>query len=104
MAGSSASDGGRILKAGWLAFGALISAAPVYAQAHDPLAPLPTPQPSSSQSIPSQPALPDSDSAPTQTFTIPQLPAQQPATPPAATQPQAQPAPPPVQVVAVPKD
>jgi soluble lytic murein transglycosylase-like protein len=82
----------------------LISAAPVYAQAQDPLAPLPTPQPSSSQPIPSQPALPDSDSAPPQTFTIPQLPAPQPATPPAATQQVVQPAPPPVAAVAIPKD
>ena len=38
MAGPAASHGGRNLKAGLLAFGALIWAAPVLAQ--DPLAPL----------------------------------------------------------------
>ena len=37
----AAADGGRSLKAGLLAFGALIWAAPVVAQAQDPLAPLP---------------------------------------------------------------
>src|SRR6476619_7198936 len=37
-----ASDGGRIVKSGLLAFGALISAAPAFAQSSaDPLAPLP---------------------------------------------------------------
>src|SRR5438067_2120755 len=42
MAGSSAFDGGRGLKSGVIAFGALIWAAPVFAQSQDPLAPLPT--------------------------------------------------------------
>jgi soluble lytic murein transglycosylase len=44
MAGSSAFDGGRSVKAGLLAFGTLIWAVPVLAQpSRDPLAPLPTP-------------------------------------------------------------
>jgi soluble lytic murein transglycosylase len=42
MAGSSAFDGGRGVKSGAIAFGALIWAAPVFAQPQDPLAPLPT--------------------------------------------------------------
>jgi soluble lytic murein transglycosylase-like protein len=79
-------------------------AAPAYAQLQDPLAPLPAAQPSSSQPIIAQPPLPDRDSPGSQPFTIPQLPPQQPATPPAATQPPSQPAPPPVPVVAIPKD
>src|SRR6185369_15342204 len=67
MAGPAAVDGGRILKAGLLAFGALIWAAPIWAQSAgpDPLAPLPTdttspapqpPQPPSTAPITSQPA------------------------------------------------
>jgi soluble lytic murein transglycosylase len=91
------------LKAGLLAFGALISAAPAYAQAQDPLAPLPSSQPSSSQPIPTQPPLPDPNTSGDQPFTIPQLPAQQPPTPPATTQ-RVQPTPPPAPVVAVPRD
>src|SRR5437762_1477751 len=39
----AASDGGRILKAGLLAFGALIWTAPLSAQAQDPLAPISQP-------------------------------------------------------------
>src|SRR5438309_6009931 len=42
MAGSSAFDGRRRLKSGVIAFGALIWAAPLFAQSQDPLAPLPT--------------------------------------------------------------
>ncbi len=91
------------MKAGLLAFGALISAAPAYAQAQDPLAPLPSSQPSSSQPIPTQPPLPDPNTSGDQPFTIPQLPAQQPPTPPATTQ-RVQPTPPPAPVVAVPRD
>src|SRR5438067_282865 len=45
MEGFVAADGGRFLKSGMLAFGALIWSAPVFAQAsQDPLAPLPTPR------------------------------------------------------------
>src|SRR5436190_17929646 len=54
MEGSSAFDGGRVLKAGWLAFGGLMLATPVVAQPSDPLAPLPTspaPAPTSSQPV-----------------------------------------------------
>src|SRR5690348_15987030 len=43
MEGLVASDGGRVLKAGLLAFGTLLCATPLMAQpASDPLAPLPT--------------------------------------------------------------
>src|SRR3954470_5638991 len=61
MAGFAASDGGRILKAGLLAFGTLMWAAPVLAQAaSDPLAPLPSgttqPAPQPSPPISSAPA------------------------------------------------
>src|SRR5690348_15646876 len=46
MAGSSALDGGRILKAGLLAFGTLLFAAQASAQpTRDPLAPLPSAPP-----------------------------------------------------------
>src|SRR5690349_7986044 len=46
MEGLAAFDGGRILKSGMLAFGALIWAAPVFAQSSpDPLAPLPVSPP-----------------------------------------------------------
>src|SRR5690348_5041210 len=46
MAGSSASHGGRIVKAGLIAFGTLVCAGPVLAQpSRDPLAPLPTTAP-----------------------------------------------------------
>src|SRR5438309_4613998 len=46
MEGLAAADGGRVLKAGVIAFGTLIWAAPVFAQpAADPLAPLPVPAP-----------------------------------------------------------
>lgn len=89
------------MKAGLLAFGALIAAAPGYAQSADPLAPLPTAQPDSTQPIISQPPLPATDSPPSQPLTI-QLPAQ-PSTPPAA-QPSIQPAPPPAPVIAIPRD
>src|SRR5690349_2309165 len=69
MAGSSALDGGRILKSAALAFGTLIFAAPVAAQPADPLAPLPaTPraqtivqpsvQPPPAQPVVSQPQAP----------------------------------------------
>src|SRR3954447_1874849 len=48
MEGFVAVDGGRDLKAGLLAFGALIWTAPLAAQSQDPLAPLQTkPQPES---------------------------------------------------------
>jgi soluble lytic murein transglycosylase len=78
MAGPAAFDGGRIVKAGLLAFGTLLWAAPVLAQSSDPLAPL------------SGPLL-----APTST----RDPAPQPV-----VQPPPQPAPPPVPTVAIPKD
>src|SRR5438309_753126 len=63
MAGSSAFDGGRGLKSGVIAFGALMWAAPVFAQPQDPLAPLPSspvPAPLTSQAAPAtaQPAQP----------------------------------------------
>jgi soluble lytic murein transglycosylase-like protein len=53
MAGSSAVDGGQILKPGLLAFGSLLWAAPLLAQsAPDPLAPLPTtPAPAAQPSV-----------------------------------------------------
>src|SRR3954447_109986 len=41
MEGLAALNGGRHVKAGLLAFGALVWAAPVCAQSQDPLAPLP---------------------------------------------------------------
>ena len=91
------------MKAGLLAFGTLILAAPVFAQSQDPLAPLPSSGPTSAQTIPSQPPLADPDSTKTQPSTIPQLPPQQPAAPP-ATQPLVQIAPPPAPVIAIPKD
>src|ERR1044071_9657264 len=40
MAGPAIAHGGRVLKAGWLAFGSIICAPPVFAQSSDPLAPL----------------------------------------------------------------
>src|SRR6476619_3021409 len=43
MEGFAAFDGGRSLKAGLLAFGTLLFAAPALAQGADPLAPLPSP-------------------------------------------------------------
>src|SRR5690242_6156209 len=80
MAGPSAADGGRILKAGLLAFGALIWAAPLVAQpSTDPLAPLPQ------QQTPTQPK-------PIVVY------------PPSQIPPATQPAPPPAATVAVPKD
>src|SRR5690349_18787268 len=57
MEGLVASDGGRILKSGLFAFGALIWTAPVVAQSSaDPLAPLPTPP--QQQPVPTLPAFP----------------------------------------------
>ena len=91
------------MKGGLLAFGAMISAAPVHAQLPDPLAPLTTSQSGGAQPIPSQPPLPQPDSANDQPSAIQQPPVQQPATPP-ATQQWSQPAPPPVQTVVVPRD
>lgn len=91
------------MKGGLLAFGALISAAPVHAQLPDPLAPMPTSQSGGAQPIPSQPPLPQPDSTNDQPFAIQQPPVQQPATPP-PTQQWSQPAPPPVQAVIVPRD
>src|SRR5689334_16637369 len=41
MEGLAAAHGGRVLKAGWLAFGSLLCAAPLFAQGSDPLAALP---------------------------------------------------------------
>src|SRR4051812_37042523 len=56
MEGLVAADGGRVLKSGMLAFGALIWAAPLFAQASsDPLAPLPAAPPA--QQPASSPAL-----------------------------------------------
>jgi soluble lytic murein transglycosylase-like protein len=82
MAGLVAFDGGRILKAGLLAFGAVIWAAPAVAQpAADPLAPLPS---GTYQLTPPPP--------PTQQTTQP------------TAQPQVVQAPPPVVTVQVPKD
>ena len=94
------------MKAGLLAFGALISAAPLHAQAQDPLAPLPSPPAGGSQLIVSQPPLPEEDSPAAQTFTVPQPPAPQSPVPSAATQPTvALPPPPPTApVIAIPKD
>ena len=52
MEGFAAADGGRSLKAGLLAFGTLLFAAPVFAQTGDPLAPLPTaPAPTQPQPV-----------------------------------------------------
>src|SRR4051812_43036415 len=85
MAGSSAFDGGRRLKSGVIAFGALIWAAPVFAQSQDPLAPLPT------------------GSAPIAVPSVSQLPANPPASS-EDTPPAAQPAPPPAPVRVIPKD
>jgi soluble lytic murein transglycosylase-like protein len=82
MAGLVAFDGGRILKAGLLAFGPLIWAAPLAAQpAADPLAPLPSG---------------------TYQLTPPPPPTQPPAQP--TAQPQVVQTPPPVVNVQVPKD
>src|SRR5512141_916257 len=83
MEGFAALDGGRFLKAGLVAFGALIWAAPVSAQQQDPLAPLPT---SSSPIVP-PPASPSVAAPQSQTTT-----------------PTAQPALPPAPVAAVPRD
>src|SRR5438067_3281367 len=85
MAGSSAFDGGRRLKSGVIAFGALIWAAPVFAQPQDPLAPLPT--------GPAPIVVPSVSQSPSST------PASSEVTPPAA-----QPTPPPVPVKAIPRD
>src|SRR5689334_971160 len=79
MAGSSALDGGRILKAALLAFGTMIVAAPLAAQPADPLAPLPA--------------------TPTKTQTVTQPSVQPPFAQSAITQPQA-----PVSTVSVPRD
>src|SRR4051812_22628857 len=67
MAGPSASDGGRILKAGLLAFGTLLWAAPVLAQpARDPLAPLANPaQPAASRTVQPIPQAQPAPAAPT---------------------------------------
>src|SRR5256885_13692603 len=94
MAGSSAVDGGRNLKAGVLAFGALIWAAPVIAQPRDPLAPLPDPastQPAATQA--NQPGIANTPTYPPPPVALPPPgPAQQPIsavgtvpTPPSAT-------------------
>src|SRR5438874_2071329 len=85
MAESSAFDGGRRLKSGVIAFGALIWAAPVFAQPQDPLAPLPT--------GPAPIVVPSVSQSPSNT------PSSSEVTPPAA-----QPAPPPVPVKAIPRD
>ncbi len=93
------------MKAGLLAFGALIWAAPVYAQASDPLAPLP-PQPASTpqgeppagiQPAPREPlvVVPTTQPAPSPAA---------PATVPVQQAPVLAPPPPPVPVVAIPKD
>src|SRR5437764_7396431 len=53
MEGFAAADGGWSVKPGLLAFGALVWAAPVYAQSvPDPLAPLPSPPPPPEQAPP----------------------------------------------------
>src|SRR6185503_13440944 len=68
MAGSSALDGGRILKAGLLAFGTLMFAAQASAQpTRDPLAPLPTAPvaiPPAATPAPVQPAIPSGTPVP----------------------------------------
>src|SRR6185503_2285910 len=63
MAGSSAVDGGRVLKSSLIAAGTLLCAVPAIAQpSRDPLAPLPIPtvvaQPAQPQSAPSGPTIP----------------------------------------------
>src|SRR2546430_9992099 len=85
MAGSSAFDGGRFLRAGAIAFGALIWAAPVLAQSQDPLAALPT----SPTPIPPPPTSAPPSPNPPSDQTVPAA---------------AQPAPAPLPAVAVPKD
>ena len=89
------------MKAGLLAFGALIWAVPVTAQSSDPLAPLPTAQPDSAQPTISQPPLPATDSPPSRPFTV-QQPAQPSASP--TVQLSVQPALPPAPVIAIPRD
>src|SRR3954452_17114962 len=68
MAGFAASDGGRVLKAGWLAYGCLICAAPVCAQSSDPLAPMPqgtqSSQPAVTTAQPVQVAIPPAPTVP----------------------------------------
>jgi soluble lytic murein transglycosylase len=68
MEGLVAADGGRRLKAGLLAFGALIWAAPVVAQSQDPLAPLPT---SSTATTPASQPIPAVGSTPQATVAAP---------------------------------
>jgi hypothetical protein len=89
MEGLVAADGGRSLKAGLLAFGALIWAAPVVAQSQDPLAPLLTATPPTggqpgitvkpTQSGPSA-ALPSQGSGPPPISVVGQAPTQAPIT------------------------
>jgi len=93
------------LKAGLLACGALIWAAPVFAQAQDPLAPLS----SSPAPLPNQPGVIQGPTVRPSAVAVPaQAPAQQPISAvgpaPAPTQVWTQPAPPTVSNVAVPKD
>src|SRR6476646_5101539 len=92
MEGLAAADGGRSLKSGLIAFGALIWAAPVFGQSSpDPLAPLPV-----------SPPAPRGAPAPIPPLTAP---AADQAAPTATQQPSpvVQPTPP-VRTVAVPKD
>src|SRR5437868_8109717 len=97
MEGFAAFDGGRILKSGGLAFGSLVWAAPLFAQAApDPLAPLPPSAPQQ-QSVPAaeqSPAVaPPKQSAPA----VSQAPAVAPLAQPPVVATQAKP-------VVVPKD
>src|ERR1043166_2514860 len=74
MEGLAAFDGGRSLKAGLLAFGALIWTAPVFAQPVDPLAPLPAPEPKTepAQQPQAQPQAPRAGVINTPTYPPPQ--------------------------------
>src|SRR5215210_5481140 len=99
MERSSAFDGGRVLKAGLIALGPLLFAAPALAQPGDPLAPLPT----ATVTVPPQGA--QSGVATSGTFPSPVTTKQIP--PPTLLPITAVPAPqtpPPVAIVAVPKD
>jgi len=97
------------LKAGLLAFGALISAAPVYAQSQDPLAPLPVSSTTTTPPNGTQPGIAVTSKHPGQPVAAPmQGPGPQPISavgpPPTPSSVPDQPSPPPVPAIGAPKD
>src|ERR1051326_1174465 len=109
MEGLVAADGGRSLKAGLLAFGALVWAAPVVAQSQDPLAPLPVNSTATTPPNGSQPGTAVTSTIPGPPLSVPmqglvQKPVSAVGPAPTPTQTPLQTAQPPQVAIAAPKD